>query len=250
MTGANTQDGADAQDASGAEDIRPKMGSQAELSLLFPPFPDSAAERGAPAPHDPVRARRVVEELGTVAEVLEELPQRLWSDVPFPDVRAGLDVVAVGCWGNVVYMVDPALGSDLLTTAMTEEVRRQRARHPEARIAGRVDMDYGNSYLETVIDLPGGVGAFAGGWDCDDDWEYLAGDPAAVLHALGVDRESAVEAGFDLDEKPWEREWPVLGNLAIWGLHSGPGKEQVSLFRVRRTDDAAFDLKEVWFGRW
>lgn len=235
----------------GTDEVVPKLGSHAVLTLRFPPFPDpDGSDESALVPHDPVRARQVVEELGTVEEVLEQLPDRPLAEVPDPEVRADLDLVAVGCWGNVVHITDPALGGDLLTYAMTEEVRRQRERHPEARIVGSVDMDYGNSYLEDVVDLPGGVESYVEGWDCDDDWEF-AGDPEEVLRAIGVDREAAAEAGFDLDEEPRDRAWSDLGNLAIWGRGPGAGAGglQVSVFRVRRTSGAAFDLEEVWFGR-
>ncbi|REK89278.1 hypothetical protein DY245_15990 [Streptomyces inhibens] len=233
----------------GADEVLPKWGSHAVLTLHFPPFPDpDASGDPALAPHDPVRARQVVEELGTVGEVLEQLPERPIGDVPDPEVRADLELVAVGCWGNVVHIVEPALGSDLLTEAMTEEIRRQRERHPQARIVGSLEIDYGNSYCEDVVDLPGGEKAYAGGWDCDDDWEFL-GDAEEVLRAIGVDRGPAAEAGFDLDEEPRDRVWSDLGTLAIWGLHSGAGGRQVSVFRVRRTEEAAFHLEEVWFGR-
>ncbi|WP_158713159.1 DUF6333 family protein [Streptomyces sp. NRRL S-1813] len=234
----------------GAEEVVPKWGSRAELTLRFPPFPEPDVTVGpASVAHDPVRARQVVEELGTIAEVLEQLPDRPLGDVSDPRVRADLDLVAVGCWGNVVHIIEPALGSDLLTPAMTLEVRRQRARHPQARIVGSLEIDYGNSYCEDVVDLPGGVEAFAGGWDCDDEWEF-SGDPEAVLRAIGVDRGAAADAGFELDEEPLDRVWSDLGNLAIWGLHAGAAAGlPVSVFRVRRTPEAAIDLKEVWFGR-
>ncbi|MFD8543114.1 DUF6333 family protein [Streptomyces sp. NPDC059649] len=239
----------------GTDEVVPKYGSRAVLTLRFPPFPDpDGPEEQALVPHDPVRARQVVEELGTVEEVLEQLPVRLVADMPDPEVRADLDLVAVGCWGNAVHIIDPALGGDLLTYAMAEEVRRQRERHPDARIAGSVEMDYGNSYLLDVVDLPGGVESYAEGWDCDDEWEF-AGDPEEVLRSIGVDREAAAEAGFDLDEEPCDRVWSDLGILAVWGLPGGlgvgpgAGGQQVSVFRVRRTSGAAFDLEEVWFGR-
>ncbi|MEE4419144.1 MULTISPECIES: DUF6333 family protein [Streptomyces] len=239
----------------GSDEVLPKLGSHAVLTMSFPPFPPpGGSDEPGLVPHDPVRARQVVEELGTVEEVLEQLPDRPIADLPYPEVRADLELVAVGCWGNVVHIIEPALGSDLLTDAMTEEVRRQRARHPEARIVGSVDMDYGNSFLEDVVDLPGGVESYAGGWDCDDEWDVV-GDPEEVLRAIGIDREAAAEAGFDLDEEPCDRVWSDLGVLAIWGLPGGPGVgpgaggRQVSVFRVRRTSGAAFDLEEVWFGR-
>ncbi|MDI3417741.1 DUF6333 family protein [Streptomyces luteolus] len=222
------------------DEVRPKWGSGATLTLLFPPFPEqeqeqdtgaeSADDRGdvGVTPHDPVRARQFVEALGTVAEVVEELPCVPAVDVPMPEVRADLDRVAVGCWGNVVHIVEPALGSDLLTEALYAEIRRQRARHPEARIVGSVEMDYGNSYLEDAVLLPGGEEVIAGGWDCDEDWN-ITGDPEALLRAIGVDRESAAEAGFDLDDEPSERDWPMLGGAR-------PGR------RTRRLAGRAADL--------
>ncbi|WP_310724343.1 DUF6333 family protein [Streptomyces sp. N2A] len=239
----------------GSQEVRPKVGSHAVLTLRFPPFPVSGeADEPVMAPHDPVRACQVVAELGTVEEVLEQLPDRLLADFRDPEVRADLDLVAVGCWGNAVHITDPALGGDFLTYAMTEEVRRQRARHPEARIVGSIEMDYGNSFLEDVVVLPGGVEVYAAGWDCDDEWDF-SGDPEEVLRAIGIDREAAAEAGFDLDEDPCDRVWSDLGILALWGLPGGlgvgpgAGGRRVSVFRVRRTSSAASEMEEAWFGR-
>lgn len=235
------------EDVSGwGKELFPKWGSHAVLTMWFPPF----TEPTVPAPHDPVRARRFVEELGTVEEIIEQLPDIDIADVADPRVRADLDLVAVGCWGNMVHIVEPALGSDLLTEALTDETTRQRARHPEARIVGSVDIDYGNSYLQDVVLLPTGEELTAGGWDCDEDWEIF-GDAEAVLRAIGVDRSTATEEGFDLDDEPSERDWPVLGTLALGGgLHpAADSRLKVSVFRVRRTPSARFDLEEVWLGR-
>ncbi|MFE3651481.1 DUF6333 family protein [Streptomyces sp. NPDC059122] len=237
------------------EEVTPWRHSDVNLTLLFPPFPDpAAAERRPLPPHDPVRARRVVEELGTVAEVLERLPDRPVGDLTWPEVRADLDFVSVGCWGNAVAVFEPALGSDLLCEAMTEEVARQRERHPEARIVGSVELDYGNSYLEDHVVLPTGEEVFAGGWDCDDEegWSFV-GDPEGLLRALGITREEAAEAGFDLDDEPRDRVWSDLGLLAL-GLHgplAGGGVEhrRVSTFRVRRSEVGAGNLDDVWLRR-
>ncbi|MGW2403288.1 DUF6333 family protein [Streptomyces sp. NPDC001739] len=249
-----TEHGTENGTENGTQEVRPKLGSHAVLSLRFPPFPvPGEADEFATAPHDPVRARQVVEELGTVEEVLEQLPDHLIADLPDPRVRADLELVAVGCWGNAVHIIDPALGGDFLTYAMTQEVRGQRARYPEARIVGSIEMDYGNSFLEDVVDLPGGVEAYAAGWDCDDEWDF-AGDPEEVLRAIGIDREAAAEAGFDLDEDPCDRVWSDLGILALWGLPGGlgvgpgAGGRRVSVFRVRRTSSAASEMEEAWFG--
>ncbi|MFG2135415.1 DUF6333 family protein [Streptomyces sp. NPDC048650] len=61
---------------------------------------------------------QIVESLGTVEKVLEQLPDRSWEDLPEPEVRADLDLVAVGCWGRLVRIVDPALGSSFTVLAM------------------------------------------------------------------------------------------------------------------------------------
>lgn len=235
------------------EPIKAKHGD-VSLTLLFPPFSASDDADGPLAlpPHDPVRARQIVESLGTVEEVLEQLPDRVWADVPQPEVRADLDLVVVGCWGNEVHIVEPALGSDLLARPLDEEIERQRALHPQARIVASVDMDYGNSFLEDAVYLPSGEHVHVFGWDCDDNdgWE-LYGDPEELLRALGVDRAAAEEAGFDLDEEICERDWPVLGELALAGSFHGYGARLMcSVFRVRHTSSAAFDAEEVWMGRW
>ncbi|KUL37156.1 hypothetical protein ADL22_22460 [Streptomyces sp. NRRL F-4489] len=228
-------------------------GADITLSLLFPPFPDAAGTvRPALPPLDPVRARAFAEQLSTVEEVLEELPASSVWDIPSPEVRADLDLIAVGCWGGLVQIFDPALGSDLLSDAMSNEIAELRARHPQARLVGSVSLDYGNSYLEHEVVLPTGEHLFAGGWDCDGDegWVYR-GDPDEVLRAMGADRETAAEAGFEPDGEPCEREYGALGTVAL-GLHRpGEGFEarRVSVFRVRRTSRGCFNLREVWFGR-
>ncbi|MFJ9854210.1 DUF6333 family protein [Streptomyces sp. NPDC101150] len=221
-----------------------------ELTMLFPPFGGPGASGdGVRAAHDPVRARQVVESLGTVEEVLEQLPDRAWEELSAPEVRADLDYVAVGCWGNVTRIIDPALASDLLANCMTREMARQRARHPQARIVGSVDLSYGNAYLEDEVALPGVENVRVFGWDCDedDDWEVY-GDPEEVLRVLGVDRAAAAEAGFDLDDEVSERDWPALGRFALEGF--GPRLGQlVSVFRVRHTSGAIFERDEVWIDR-
>lgn len=93
---------------------------------------------------------------------------------------------------------------------------------------------------------------FVGGWDCDDEdvWSF-DGDPEEVLRALGIEREKAAEVGFDLDEEPRDRIWSDLGVMAL-GLHrpvAGGGVEhrRVSCFRVRRSEEGAGNLGDVWF---
>lgn len=88
--------------------------SETVLTMVFPPFEarEGLGGTGGPVPHDPVRACRVVETLSTVEGVLTQEPDRRMPDVPMPSERADLDLVAVGCWGNVVHVIDPGLASD------------------------------------------------------------------------------------------------------------------------------------------
>ncbi|MEU9114489.1 DUF6333 family protein [Streptomyces sp. NPDC048483] len=222
-----------------------------ELTLLFPPFP-APGEAGGPvlALHDPVRARQVVEALGTVEEIVARLPDRSWEDLPEPETRADLDLVAVGCWGRLVRIVDPALGSSFTVLAMDEEIARQRKRHPEARIVASICLELGVGHEEDTVQLPGGGRVSAVRWDSSDpDAWRVHGDPAEMLRVLGVDRAVAVDAGFDLDAEPRERLWRQLGSLALGGFSSDDADgRQVSVFRVRRTEQTEGDLEEVWMG--
>ena len=128
-----------------------KWGSH-ELALLHPPFPGADTRRPF---NDAERARRVAETLGSVAAVVGELPSHALSALPSPETRDDLDVVAVGCWGPLVIVVDPALTSDAVVTALADEVAHQRGLHPEARIIGSVSIDGGAEYRETIALEPG-----------------------------------------------------------------------------------------------
>lgn len=218
-----------------------------ELLLLFPPFTRDAGTEAPP--NDAARARRVVESLGTVAEVLEELPSRALDRLPVPETRAGLDVVAVGCWGGTVLVVDPALAGDAVVAAMAEEVDGQRALHPEARIAGSVRLDAGQEYREFLLDLPGGPALRVGGWGDDEEWT-VTGDPAEQLRALDVDPDGHGDADVDLEEEPRYVDWDAYGLLALGRQVTDGDRSRLrpSLFRVRRTQRAAADLNDVWFG--
>ncbi|WP_370415022.1 DUF6333 family protein [Streptomyces fradiae] len=218
-----------------------------ELTLIFPPFTREAPETAPP--NDPGRARRVAESLGTVAEVLEELPSRALDELPRPETRAGLDLVAVGCWGGTVLVVDPALAGDAVVAAMAEEIGRQRALHPEARIAGSVLLDAGQAYEEHLIDLPGGPALRVGGWDDEEAWEP-DGDPAELLRAVGIDPADHGDADVDLDEEPRLADWDAYVLLALGRQLTDGDRSRLrpSLFRVRRTERAAANLTDVWFG--
>ncbi|MFI8960678.1 DUF6333 family protein [Streptomyces sp. NPDC053493] len=221
-----------------------------ELTLLFPPFtPTGPTLSDAPAPpNDPVRARRVAESLGTVAEVVEELPSRALDDLPSPGTRDDLDVVAVGCWGGLVLVVDPALASDAVVSSMAEEIGRQRALHPDARITGAVFLDAGQEFSEYLVDLPGGPALRVGGWDDEEEWARH-GDPEEILRTLDVDPAGHGE-DLDLDEDPRFVDWDAFLALALGPQVTDGDRSRLrpSLFRVRRSERGAAALADVWFG--
>lgn len=218
------------------DDALEKWGSH-ELALLHPPFPAAGAQRPY---NDAERALRVVETLGTVAGVVEELPSHALSDTPPPETSADLDVVAAGCWGPLVIVVDPALASDAVVTALADEVAHQRGLHPAARIAGSVSIDGGAEYRETIVDLPGVPQLRVGGWDDGEPWDF-EGDPRAILRALGVEAE--------LDDDPRHTDWVSFADLAL-GPAAAWARDVMrpSRFRVERTEPAARRLRDVWTG--
>ncbi|MFI9047916.1 DUF6333 family protein [Streptomyces sp. NPDC053427] len=233
-------------------------GGQTELTLLFPPFRASGA-RGGPSPseaHDPVRARRTVETLLTVDAVLEQLPDRRKQDLRSPEVRADLDLVAVGCWGNGVQIFDPAWGDNGLTGALLNEVGEQRRLNPQARIVGWVDMDYGLHFTRHVVNVPEGAALSVEGWDSGEGWT-VRGDPEEVLRAAGIDPASVRERYIRLEDAddpddPGDRylhDWDAYAGLFHEGFDDlGDPDLKVSVFRVRRTRRAESDIREAWWG--
>ncbi|MFG2290924.1 DUF6333 family protein [Streptomyces sp. NPDC048595] len=236
--------------------VKPWRGSTTELMMYFPPFPEPGTTGGPPAlePHDPVRARQIVETLGTVDEVLEQLPDRRRNDLVDPTERAELAYVAVGCWGNYVWIVDPALGDYGMGCGMDPEIERQRELNPQARIVGTMHMDYGLNYYQDVVDLPGGRRLDVSGWGDADPGIEIYGDPEEVLRAAGFDPAAVKDVYIDPEEPddPDCVEWGAYTSLFLGGFTdvgwSALEELKVSVFRVRRSERAAGDLEEVWLG--
>lgn len=220
------------------------------ITIVHPPFPTStdpstSATITALAPHDPARAREFAESFGTVDAVLEELP--LTDTVSAgPSTRADLDIIKVGCWGNVVGVSDPALadnGNDLPLLRETEALHK---RYPDARIIGAVNVDMGETHSENAVHLPGGLTLHYSGWDsdlCD-----LTGDPHAILRALGVPPESLAGQDAEPDEEdPAATSWYAFGNLALGPLNPWHFETvQMSAFRVRHTAEYTALMEEIW----
>jgi hypothetical protein len=220
------------------------------ITVLHPPFPTTTGRSTRTtvaelAPHDPVRAREFAESFGTVEAVLEELP--LTDTVSAsPWTRADLDIIRVGCWGNVIGISDPALADNGNTCPLLEEAEVLHKLYPDARIVGSVHTDMGADHSEDVIFLPGGLMLHSEGWD-SSRWD-LTGDPRAILDALGITAESLVGEYAELDEdNPADTNWNAFGNLALGPLDPWHfDVVRMSAFRVRHTEHYTDLMEEIW----
>ncbi|MGP3991492.1 DUF6333 family protein [Streptomyces sp. 3N207] len=211
---------------------------ETELTLVFPPFASHPGTAGGDLrPHDASRARRFVEALSTVAAVLDEGTEISLSEAVPPYSPAGFGYVAVGCWGNVVHLVDPAL----LSLTMEEEVAALRKLHPEARIAGETVERLTGQHHGYVLAVPGAGTLHAGSWD-GESYEVEEGDLSALLRALGPGEDMEGEDLLGFGE---------VNRLAAL-VHTGfddiedPDSLRMSVFRVRHTEDAEDAMDELW----
>lgn len=216
------------------------------IAVVLPPFPPHS--RGNPAgfaPHDPARALAFAESFPTIEAVLEERPETDTAPAS-PQTRADLDLVTVGCWGSVIGISDPALAGDSFDNTLWDVTSALAERHPEARIIGSASIDRGENHSETAIHLPGGLKLYTEGWPGPDQFS-IEGDPHAIARAVGVSAEALAAAYIDLDDKPWTVSWEHFGRQLLdpldpWGYRD----LRMSEFRVRRTEDAALHLDEIW----
>ncbi|MGW6772544.1 DUF6333 family protein [Streptomyces sp. NPDC055037] len=220
--------------------------STLQITRIHPPCPapyDQHTIRHAPA-HDPVRARAVVAELPTVSTIVEELEPMLRRDMDHPRHMADLDYVAVGCWGTVVQISDPAFGEDgILSTHLDAAFDAQAQAHPEARITAVCEMYSAETYAKYLARVPGQSRLSADGWDDQD----VTGNPAQLLRAVGVNSGDSGAGYLSTDEgEPW------IGveylDLLACGLHSLYAEENlmVSVFKVTRTEDVQAAIDDVW----
>jgi len=112
------------------------LGDDFTLTLLLPPFPTGTVPAGNAdfSPHNPEEARRFAESFDTVEEILEELPPASAADFPAQLTRADLDIIKVGCWGNVISITDPALADNIGDAPLLGAAARLHERHPYAMI--------------------------------------------------------------------------------------------------------------------
>ncbi|MFF8367403.1 DUF6333 family protein [Streptomyces lydicus] len=222
--------------------------SVTRITRIHPPFParyDQHTITRAPA-HDPVRARRVVNELSTVAGVLEELDPVRRRDLGHPQVLADLDYVTVGCWGSAVQITDPAFGEGGITYHLDDAFDAQVKEHPDARITGVCEMGFSETYAKYLVHVPGVPRVAADGWEDMD----LTGDPVETLRAVGVTPGGPGSADVSLDDLEGF-VWSAYLDVLACGLHVPFVNEQlrVSVFKVARSEDVQDAIEEVWHQR-
>ncbi|MFH8569344.1 DUF6333 family protein [Streptomyces sp. NPDC017993] len=219
-------------------------GDDYTLTLLLPPFPAGTVNF---SPHDSEKARHFAENFDTVDEILEELPPVSAGEHLALKTRADLDIIKVGCWGDVISITDPALADSVGDLPLLGASTTLRRRYPDAWIVGSANVDCGEDHTEDTIQLPDGLMLHAEGWPGVEQLE-VTGDPQAVVRALDISSQTLAEEAIDLDEESDEIDWRALGRLAL-----GPGDPwgradlRMSVFRVRHTSSSTFRMEESWF---
>ncbi|MFI1811632.1 DUF6333 family protein [Streptomyces sp. NPDC020422] len=228
-------------------DTRVSGSGECTLTVLAPPRPTSADSF---APHDPVRARAFAADFPTVEEVVEDLGVVPADQVPHPEVRADLDLIAVGHYGGAVCLSDPALADDGTDNTVREAARAVHARHPGSLVVGSAHVDLGEDHIEDVLLLPDGTLLHASGYPgFEDPWESQ-GDPRAALGALGVDvdlLDEDTQEDLALDGEPHLVNWELVVSLALKGRDPRRHPRlEVSLLRVRHTREHTAAMEELW----
>ncbi|MFI6771399.1 DUF6333 family protein [Streptomyces sp. NPDC050355] len=228
--------------------VRSSNSDEYLITLLDPPRPESTAEL---PPHDHVRARAFAEAFPTVDAVLEELPPLPASEALHAETLSDLDLITIGCWGAVTRISDPALATyDAGMDPVLRQVRALHERYPSALIVGSAAPDFGETHTEDVICLPDGLTLFASGFPAYESPWFVDGDPRTVLNALGIDLADLTDEDREylyLDEEPHLTNWGMLGELVLehCGRRLRTGLE-MSVFRVRHTEDYTSMMEEMW----
>ncbi|MGW7573403.1 DUF6333 family protein [Streptomyces sp. NPDC054765] len=230
--------------------VRSSNSDEYTLTLLDPPLPERTTEL---PPHDRVRARTFAEAFPTVDAVLEELPPMPASETLYVQTLSDLELITIGCWGNVTCISDPALATyDAGMTPVLNEVTALHERYPGALIVGSAAPDFGETHTEDVICLPDGLTLSAAGFPAYETPWHVDGDPHTILNALGIDLAGLTDedrAYLCLDDEPHLTHWGLLGGLVLerCGRRPRTGLER-SVFRVRHTEEYTSLMEEMW--RW
>lgn len=190
--------------------------------------------------HDPEAARAAVLSLSSVAGIRrEEDPSRL-GHPESPTDRGELDVVRAAAWGSTVKVTDPALVVDgVLSSALEDEFRAQKKRHPDARIVAVCERDFGAAYLKILVAVPGAPDLVVEGFD---ELE-VAGDLRATLTAAGGDPGQLVDDDEDFTDYDGLLHVLTGGALSVYA-----DEERVeSTFVVERDEEGEASIGEVWF---
>ncbi|MGP8304529.1 DUF6333 family protein [Streptomyces inhibens] len=228
--------------------VRSSNSDEYTITLLDPPLPGTTTEL---SPHDHGRARAFAETFPTVDAVLEELPHQPASQALHAQTLSDLDLITIGCWGNITRISDPALATyDAGMTPVLNEVTTLHKCYPGALIVGSAAPDFGETHTEDVICLPDGPTLSASGFPAYPTPWYVDGDPHTILNALGIDLANLANEDREnlyLDEEPHLTNWGMLGGLVLEHcgrtLRKGP---QMSVFRVRHTEDHTSMMEEMW----
>lgn len=215
------------------------------LTLVERPFP--GGDDALPA-HDPVRARGFAGAFGTIDAVVEEVERIEATERPPFATRADLDLVGVGCWGTVTEINDPALVFTGGTFPLAVQAQALAERFPGAVVIGSATIDHNMTYGTHVIHHPDGARLFAAGWSGEGDWDRQ-GTPHDIVDAFGIAPDALERQGVDLDAAPGAFAWEGLVRLALQRVAPlfRKGRE-LSVFRVRHTEEATGDLEETWIG--
>jgi hypothetical protein len=190
--------------------------------------------------HDPEAARAAVLSLSSVVGIRgEEAPSRL-GHPESPADRGELDVVRAAAWGATVKVTDPALVEDgVLSSALEDEFRAQKKRHPDARIVAVCERDFGAAYLKILVAVPGAPDLVVEGFD---ELE-TTGDPRAALTVVGVDPVQLLDDDEDFVDYDGLLHVLTGGALSVYA-----DEERVeSTFVVDRSEEGEAGIGEVWF---
>jgi len=185
--------------------------------------------------------------LSSVAGICrEEAPARL-GHPESPADRGELDVVRAAAWGPTVKITDPALVEDgVLSSALEDEFRAQKKRHPDARIVAVCERDFGAAYLKILVAVPGAPDLTVEGFDELD----VTGDLRATLTAAGIDPGQLGDDDEDFTDHDEDfTDYDGLLHMLTGGALSVYADEErvESTFVVERNEEGEAAIGEVWF---
>ncbi|MDQ8701302.1 DUF6333 family protein [Streptomyces sp. LHD-70] len=214
-----------------------------------------AASAGAElSAHDPVAARRFAESFGTIETVVDDLGTAAATEGLFAETRADLELVRVGCWGDVIEITDPGLVHRDGSHPVEAEAEALAERYPDAVVIAWCVIDYNMPLGAWKIIHPDGTRLFAADGAKEGDWE-LDGSVAAVTTAFGITAQDIADADLELGEEGMGPNWDGLCTLALSKVsplyregEEGREGRELSVFRVAHTEDAIDDMEEIWLG--